>query len=1120
MIQSNSSAFTDDITKKFQQYETDIIPHLVGNDICKTLKNSDKQQMFNYQLFLMNYMKSLNEIPEKDLKQRGLLVFHKMGSGKSTSAILMSEGCRNYNLTPANEDYNTRASYKRKVVLLTPANLFFDPWIKELASKCFEDCALRNKLTTLLKNIKNKTKDVQKKMLLEELKTHDYHFVFYNAQNVEGGWRDKLKTIPTRKNTADKYTNMFSERNNEFDDSVVIIDEIHNLINMFANKLEKDDMEGMLLYNKLMSAKNMKIIALTGTPIVNKPIEIALLANLIRGNIEGEPGIRFKLDIDHFNNLFFNDSMTGLKNRKMLSRRLTGLVSYYKGIDNSAFANKVEDKVLVPFSRKQEMGYNIAQRLELKDIKKSTSETAENVYLYRIKASNVVFPNYMFNKKSLAAKKLKKNGRALDVLPIANNHRLLNTKITKEDEKTIIKMLNNDSQPLNIDNELSDISKKVYHIIKYIQRSNGPVLVFSRFEGLFGIKFIAEALKQNNFQDYDKSGASKTKDTFMRWTGKQRNNKAKELFNSTANADGSKIKVFLMTTSGKEGINLMGIRQIHILEPWWNNVVDRQVIARGIRICSHSHIKDEDFIDFGLDEVNKLYDTPIVNVFKYYGYIDMRNKLKKNLTSYQKSTMKKAIILDMKATSIDDKIMQIAARKQQQEELITDVLKEVAIDCNINKERNGGAYQCFRDYKYGDYFKAWNMQDNYLPIITNDRIKMVKGDKYIVSQDNVVYEYKDNYKNISNNLSENKPVKVGKYVDGKIVFDDFYKKQEDKMDIKKIDVVFNYYKHILEKVIKIKPENKSILDITTVNKNTVLLSKIFKKIDILNYDSSKKSIVDKMSKVKKVSRFDGSYMDINKQKYDFIHIDPNIENVAEVPSLEYMINFLSNTSYIMVKVAVGDIKLHELINKYHYDKKYGLLIVNKKKLKNSLVKFLTKQFNTIGDWMTILEDLHNNKIDDLADLKLSINKKSNFMIIDHTMAPEHVKKINKLLLTKKQKEVVVVEEIKSTQHEDCLKSTLSKIKKTVEYKKLKGRSKIKKKKDLCDALYKNPPKPKTQTPRASNLIDSMKANVDVFCANTTLQKLKKSKEYKNLPKGIGKSKMSKKDLCAAIMKYN
>ena len=53
---------------------------------------------------------------------------------------------------------------------------------------------------------------------------------------------------------------------------------------------------------------------------------------------------------------------------------------------------------------------------------------------------------------------------------------------------------------------------------------------------------------------------------------------------------------------------------MHIMEPWWNNAVERQVIGRGIRICSHEHIAESEFIDFSLDAASREYNTKLVNV--------------------------------------------------------------------------------------------------------------------------------------------------------------------------------------------------------------------------------------------------------------------------------------------------------------------------------------------------------------------------------------------------------------------------------------------------------------------------------------------------------------------------
>lgn len=64
-----------------------------------------------------------------------------------------------------------------------------------------------------------------------------------------------------------------------FDDTFVIIDEIHNFISRIVNGSRL----ARAIYNHMMNAKNIKMVLLSGTPIINQPYEIATLINLIRG---------------------------------------------------------------------------------------------------------------------------------------------------------------------------------------------------------------------------------------------------------------------------------------------------------------------------------------------------------------------------------------------------------------------------------------------------------------------------------------------------------------------------------------------------------------------------------------------------------------------------------------------------------------------------------------------------------------------------------------------------------------------------------------------------------------------------------------------------------------------
>ena len=56
------------------------------------------------------------------------------------------------------------------------------------------------------------------------------------------------------------------------------------------------------------------------------------------------------------------------------------------------------------------------------------------------------------------------------------------------------------------------------------------------------------------------------------------------------NKNGEKIKVVLISKTGAEGIDFKNIRQIHIMEPWYNLNLIEQIIGRGVRTCSHKQL--------------------------------------------------------------------------------------------------------------------------------------------------------------------------------------------------------------------------------------------------------------------------------------------------------------------------------------------------------------------------------------------------------------------------------------------------------------------------------------------------------------------------------------------------
>ena len=78
--------------------------------------------------------------------------------------------------------------------------------------------------------------------------------------------------------------------------------------------------------------------------------------------------------------------------------------------------------------------------------------------------------------------------------------------------------------------------------------------------------------------------------TGSRFTERKAN---KESYNHIKNLRGEYIQMILISSAGAEGISLFGVRQVHIMEPYWNFGRMNQVFGRAIRFKSHKDFEDE-----------------------------------------------------------------------------------------------------------------------------------------------------------------------------------------------------------------------------------------------------------------------------------------------------------------------------------------------------------------------------------------------------------------------------------------------------------------------------------------------------------------------------------------------
>ena len=260
---------------------------------CKC--SSDSCDIDEDYIKLLRQQKIVKDYMQFDGPYRGILLYHELGSGKSIASIAAAEGYIN----------------QKKIVIMTPASLSQN-YENELliASKIGRNLKKTWTQIKINKKSPDMIAELSKYAISSKLVKKDgLVWVPLYKDDIEGA---VIKIEKIRYNSVDakdakykaeidvainhiirnRYTfinyNGLSEKmvkelgTKPFDNSFIIIDEIHNFISRIVNgsRLAK------AVYNHLMNATGLKIILLSGTPIINQPYEIATLINLVRGPIK------------------------------------------------------------------------------------------------------------------------------------------------------------------------------------------------------------------------------------------------------------------------------------------------------------------------------------------------------------------------------------------------------------------------------------------------------------------------------------------------------------------------------------------------------------------------------------------------------------------------------------------------------------------------------------------------------------------------------------------------------------------------------------------------------------------------------------------------------------------
>lgn len=639
------------------------------------LNSSDKKKNHIHQeptqMLFRNYI-------SKVTPYENVLLYNDVGTGKSCSSITIAEGFKEY--------VNNMG---KKIIVLVKNKNIEKNFMDELLSKCTREEYLDNEEYDIyMENITyNGSKTDRNEIIHRATKTINktYQFITYGTfinrvlgakQFEKDQYGQNTKRVKKTETGSIKRKHIKDEIKN-FNNSVIIVDEAHNIT---GNEVYTS------LFQVLSNSYNYRLILLTATPMYDNSTEIFELSNLLNVNDKS-------LQLPIGNNLLRPDSTgesylikkksnyinrSALKGdiyqiteygKQKLEQSLIGKVSYLRGntetnpktidIGEPLIKNKVGtiNIVICEMSKHQYNTYLLALRSDLgqgskydmsSTIKKIESEEnvsenevvmskASSLYKNSSDASTMSYPKGKYGKEGF-----------LSVFSKSGSKYTLNNKdiLTKA---------------------LKEYSNKLYKLLQNITKNDkGNIFIYSNYVNYGGTYLVKQLLLHNGFYEYSGKNISEDKYyksfiVFDESTSLKNREYYKRVFNSDENKNGKFIRIIIGSPIISEGITLKAVRQVHILEPYWNMSKINQIVGRAVRNYSHQTLDPS--------ERN-------VEIYKYVSvYYKDGNK---NIDSSS----------DLKMFFIDREKYILSEEKDRSNKIIERQLKTISFDCSLNKSRN------------------------------------------------------------------------------------------------------------------------------------------------------------------------------------------------------------------------------------------------------------------------------------------------------------------------------------------------------------------------------------------------------------------------------------------------
>jgi len=616
-------------------------------------------ELFKHQQFLQRLMRQVDD----------QMIIWRTGTGKSCGVISVTEHYKSIAGALENLRNDSTSPYRHAYVLVKGPSL-----VEEFKFQLVCKCTDGDYITDLVKN--STTERQRKGNVTRSIKT------FY--------------TVTTYGMFARELSKLSDEQiRQEFDHSIFIVDEVHNLridpekgftvidpvtknkivvqtVKKGGKKIEKI-VEQRLIYDQLHRAfhtlKPRKVMLLSATPMINDASEIGPIMNLI---LPMDKQIPFNVD---YNQLTLQQIEPYFRGLISYVRELdTGAIPVYQGnIINTTYniQNKEVPSQMVVYGSQMSEFQEKIYRLAVENPKalKPKSDRPEAFADLQRQAANFVFPDGTTGSDGFK-KYVIKQGTTY----VANEE--LNRWLSNFDYLRVL-------------------SAKFAEIVRLSKDTPGNSWCYSNFVVGSGAVLLSLCFEAQGFEKFSETGSifqavagtglpplcasERTKgvdrkiriDKQLRYalltsdTPDPEKDAMLEAFNSYENRHGEYIKAIIGSPVTRDGLNLGNVLQIHLVGPGWNQASTYQAESRAIRSTSHVDLIAEERERLRLEGKNP--DNAFVNIRVY---------------------RHAAATLPGVAPSIDLHMYELSELKDREIKRIMRMMKQVSTDCQVHYQRN------------------------------------------------------------------------------------------------------------------------------------------------------------------------------------------------------------------------------------------------------------------------------------------------------------------------------------------------------------------------------------------------------------------------------------------------